>query len=246
MQAPDDTATGTVAVVVTTAFGSATSPVTLNQYAPSFSLEEVPPGGYGYVSGIILRSNGKGAYGGGTYDILGPTGKFFGYSTVAAREGDTVELFGVGFGPTTPAVPAGKAFTGAAPINGTLTLYINNVPVRPSFVGLSSAGLFQINLTVPPGLGDGEVPILAMIGGMQTQAKVLFSLTSTGAAGAPGSAGSPVSSFPGPGSFGPGWPGSGGTFGGGSGGGCGGGSGGGSARRKKQPYTPKLRYPQSQ
>ncbi len=38
LQAPDDTALGTVSVVVTTATGSATSSVTLSRYAPSFSL----------------------------------------------------------------------------------------------------------------------------------------------------------------------------------------------------------------
>ena len=36
LQAPDETATGTVSVVVTTARGTATSTVTLNQFSPSF------------------------------------------------------------------------------------------------------------------------------------------------------------------------------------------------------------------
>ena len=39
LQAPDDNATGTVSVVVTTAAGSATSTVTLGLYAPSFCLQ---------------------------------------------------------------------------------------------------------------------------------------------------------------------------------------------------------------
>jgi uncharacterized protein (TIGR03437 family) len=95
---------------------------------------------------------------------------------VAAKPGDIVELFGVGFGPTTPVVPAGKAFSGAAPVNSPITLYINNVTVTPTFVGLSSAGLYQINLIVPSGLGQGDVPIQAIAGGMQTQSFALFSL----------------------------------------------------------------------
>jgi len=105
LQAPDDTATGTVSVVVTTAAGSATTTVTLSQFAPSFNLL-----GAKHVSGIILRPNGSGAYGKGTnsYDILGPTGKSLGYPTVAAQAGDTVELFAVGFGPTTPPCPLDK------------------------------------------------------------------------------------------------------------------------------------------
>jgi uncharacterized protein (TIGR03437 family) len=142
LQAPNDTATGTVSVVVTTAGGSATSTVTLSQFSPSFSLLAAQ-----HVAGIIVRSNGSGAYGKGSYDILGPTGSSFGYPTVAAQAGDVVELFGVGFGPTNPAVPAGAAFSGAAPTIDTIGLYINNVMVSPTFVGLSSAGLYQINLT---------------------------------------------------------------------------------------------------
>ena len=176
LQAPDDVATGTVAVVVTTAAGSATSTVTLSPFAPSFSLLETTRDGSGYVAGIILRSDGSGTHGGGAYDILGPTGNFFGYPTVAARAGDIVELFGVGLGPTTPDVPAGAAFTGAAPVSNPVNLYINNAIVQPSFVGLSSAGLYQINLTVPSGLGEGDVPIQCFAGGVPTQAKVLFAL----------------------------------------------------------------------
>ena len=175
LQAPDDTAKGTVSVVVTTAGGSATSTVTLNEFAPSFSLFEAANAGP-YVAGIIVRSDGSGAYGGGTYDILGPTGNSLGFPTVAARPGDSIELFGVGFGPTTPPVPAGKPFSGAASIDSNFTLYINRISVKPTFVGLSSAGLFQINLVLPASLGGGDVPLRLIIGGMQTQATVFFSL----------------------------------------------------------------------
>jgi uncharacterized protein (TIGR03437 family) len=250
-QAPNDAAIGVVAVVVTTAAGSATASVTLSQYAPSFVLL-----GQQYVAGIIVRANGSGAYGGGTYDILGPTGDSFGYATVAAQVGDTVEIFGVGFGPTTPAVAAGKPFSGSAPVNNSISLFINNVPVKPSFVGLSSAGLYQINLTVPSGLGQGEVPILASIGAMQTQPAVLFSLgnllvTSSGGGtvGVGGTNGGGTLGFGGGSGGGGGTGGTGGGGGGGTGGGSGGGTGGGggsggggSAALRRMPYQPRLRF----
>ena len=177
LQAPDDTARGTVSVVVTTATGSATTTVTLSDFAPSFSLFEAGNAGP-YVAGIIVRPDGSGAYGVGraSYDILGPTGNSLGFATVAAQPGDSIELFGVGFGPTTLAVPAGKPFSGAASIDSNFTLYINRISVKPTFVGLSSAGLFQINLVVPASLGGGDVPIRLIIGGTQTQATAFFSL----------------------------------------------------------------------
>jgi len=78
-QAPDDTATGPVYVEVTTAKGTALATVTLARFAPAFSLLDAT-----HVTGIILRPNGSGTNGGGTYDILGPTGNSLGYPTVAA------------------------------------------------------------------------------------------------------------------------------------------------------------------
>jgi uncharacterized protein (TIGR03437 family) len=268
LQAPDDLARGPVSVVVTTAAGTATSTVTLSDFAPSFVLLEPS-----FVSGVILRPDGSGTFGGGTYDILGPTGNSFGYPTVSAQPGDIVELFGVGFGPTTPAVSAGAVFLGTAPVNNTISLYINNVLVQPTFVGLTSAGLYQINLIVPPGLGEGAVPIQLSAGGMQTQMGVLFSLycppiltgTGGGTLGGTAGTGGPLIGGSGGGTVGGGLGGGtmgggpmgggtdGGGMGGGSGGGAGGsgggsaggsggGSGGGSAAIRKKPYQPKLKF----
>jgi uncharacterized protein (TIGR03437 family) len=171
LQVPDDTVTGSVPVVVTTAGGSATATVTLAQSSPSFLLLDGK-----HVTGIILRPDGSGAYGAGAYDILGPTGKSLGYPTVAAKAGDTVELFGTGFGPTRPAVAAGHAFSGAAAATSPVSLLVNGVTVTPLFAGLSAAGLDQINLTIPPGLGTGDVPLVAAVGGVQTSSGVVISL----------------------------------------------------------------------
>jgi uncharacterized protein (TIGR03437 family) len=226
VQAPDDTATGTVPVVVATAAGRATSSVILGRVSPAFDLIDAT-----HVAGIILRTNGSGAFGGGTYDVLGPTGSCLGYRTVAAEPGDIVAVFGVGFGPTTPAVPSGKAFSGAAPLTDAFSLYLNNVAVQPTFVGLSSAGLYQINLVVPPDIGEGDVPIRAMVGGMQTQPGLVFSLPSGSpngsSAGGCGYRGTDTSATAGMGSDGGGGSVGVGSLGGGTGGGSGGGTGGG-------------------
>src|SRR5581483_10265236 len=91
LQAPDDSTRGPVMVAVTTAAGTATAFATLNDVAPSFDLLDNK-----HVAGVILRPSGGGAYGKGSYDILGPTGTRLGYGTVAAQPGDIVELYGVG------------------------------------------------------------------------------------------------------------------------------------------------------
>src|ERR1019366_2011011 len=97
-------------------------------------------------------------------------------ATVAAKAGDSVELFGVGFGPTNPTVPAGRPYSGAAATTNAVKLLINNTTVTPSFAGLSAAGLYQINFTVPSGLGVGDVPLQATVGGTQTPSGIVVSL----------------------------------------------------------------------
>jgi len=171
VQVPDDTTLGTVQVVVTTAGGRATSSATLAQKAPSFLLLDGK-----HVAGIILRFDGSGNFGGGTYDIIGPTGTALGYPSTPARAGDVIELFALGLGATNPAVHAGQAYTGAAPTAEPVTVLLNGLSVTPTFAGLSGAGLYQINLVIPPGAGSGDVALKALVGGAQTQAGVVVSL----------------------------------------------------------------------
>jgi uncharacterized protein (TIGR03437 family) len=153
LQAPDDTATGTVPVVVTTAKGKALSTVTLGEFAPSFCVVSGK-----YVAGIILRSDGSGEQGEGTYDFIGPDGSSLGYPTKPVRAGDSIELFGVGFGPTTPSMPAGMAVplgaysTAESPIR----FLVNGVSVAPSFAGITEAGLFQNELNRTAGSWNGR------------------------------------------------------------------------------------------
>ena len=171
LQVPDDTTRGSVPVVVQSGGGTANATVSLVQFAPSLLMLDSK-----HVAGIILRNDGSGAYGGGKYDILGPTGTSLGYAAVAAKAGDVIELFGTGFGQTSPAVPAGQVFSGASPTTNTVNVLINNMSVQPRWAGLSGAGLDQINLTVPAGAGTGDVPIMVTVGGAQTQSRVVISL----------------------------------------------------------------------
>lgn len=169
IQTPDDAALGTVTVMVTTPFGTATSAVTLSQFAPSFIRFDTR-----YAAGVILTPDGSGAYGNGTYDLLGPSG-YFSFSTRPATEGDTLELYGVGFGPTTPAVPAGKPSSGAAPVNNTVTVTIGGVSADVLFAGVTSTGLYQLNIIVPT-VGSGDQVLQASVGGVSTPTLVYVAI----------------------------------------------------------------------
>ena len=95
---------------------------------------------------------------------------------MAAKAGDSISLYGTGFGPTNPPVTPGQPFSGAAPTINPVTISINGVSVTPSFAGLSGAGLDQMNLTVPAGLGAGDLALVASVGGASTQPAVVISL----------------------------------------------------------------------
>jgi len=163
LQVPDDTTTGLVSVAVTTGSGTSASTVTLSPYGPSFSVL----GDGKHVAGEIATPNGNGAYGGGAYDLVGPSNTFS-YNTRPVKVGETLQLYGVGFGPTTPQVLSGQAFAGAAPTNSPVTVTIGGLPASVSFAGLIEAGLYQINVTIPANAGSGDQPLQATVNGVQT------------------------------------------------------------------------------
>jgi len=155
VQAPQDSAAGPVQVQVTNASGTATGTATLQQYAPAFF---TLPGKYAaavHVDGTLTA----------------PVGFFGGAATSrSAQPGEVVQIYGTGFGPTSPAVTAGQLFTGAPPLLDLSQLHIRigGVPATVQFAGLVVPGEYQINVVVPA-LPDGDQAITADIGGVFTQ-----------------------------------------------------------------------------
>ena len=107
-----------------------------------------------------------GAYGGGTYDLAGPSNTFS-FATRPVKAGETLMLYGVGFGPTAPAVQAGQLFSGSAPTVDVVAVTIGGVQASVTWSGLMMAGLYQINVKVPSA-PSGDQPLLAIVNGVQT------------------------------------------------------------------------------
>jgi hypothetical protein len=164
LQAPSDAATGKVALNVINGALTLSSSVNLAGASPSFCLIDAT-----HVSGTIVRSDGSGAYGSGGYDIIGPLGQFP-FSTKPVKPGDIVNLITAGLGPTSPAVPAGSAYTGAAATINPVQLSINGTGIHPDFAGLVAQGFYQITFVLPSSLGGGDLPIQLTVGGVQTAA----------------------------------------------------------------------------
>jgi len=160
-QAPDDATEGLVTVTVSAPNGTASATVLLSSYDPSFSLFDAK-----HVAGIIPTPDGSGHYGNGTYDILGPAGQFS-FTARPVKVGETLEVFGMGFGPTSSNSPAGQPFTGTAFLNYQMTLKIGGALVSPTFSGLIGSGIYQFTFVVPT-MGSGDQLIQAIVNGNGT------------------------------------------------------------------------------
>lgn len=155
VQAPADTALGPVQVEITNSYGVGTGTATLQAYAPGF---------YTFQGQYAAAIHSDGAY-------VAPAG-YFGSSTSSrpAQPGEILAIFGTGFGPTTPAVPAGQIVSGAALLSDLtqLRITVGGAPATVQFAGIVASGEYQLNITVPT-VNDGDQPIVATIGGVTSQ-----------------------------------------------------------------------------
>jgi uncharacterized protein (TIGR03437 family) len=154
---------GPVQVQVTTNAGT-TAPFTAQAQALSLSFFAFNGGSY------LAATHADGS-------LLGPATLFPGLTT-PAKPGETVILYGNGFGPVTPAVVNGSATqTGTLPSLPNVSIGGQQASVQ--FGGLISPGLFQFNVIVPPNLQDGDHMIRAGYTGNTTsvtQANALLSV----------------------------------------------------------------------
>jgi uncharacterized protein (TIGR03437 family) len=111
----------------------------------------------------------------GNYSLIGPTTLFPNSSTPAAP-GETIVLYGNGFGATSPPVPGGQIVSTAATLVTTPTILFNNVPAKVVYAGLVGAGLYQFNVIVPAGLPDGDAAVVAQTGGLSSATGALITI----------------------------------------------------------------------
>jgi uncharacterized protein (TIGR03437 family) len=108
------------------------------------------------------------------YDWLVKNGTFPGTTTAPAQPGETIILWGTGFGATTPAAPSGQVTPPNMYEVSGVTVTIGGVQATNVVTALSpgSAGLYQVNLTVPSSLANGDYPVIATVNGVSSPAGV--------------------------------------------------------------------------
>jgi uncharacterized protein (TIGR03437 family) len=154
--APDDTTTGPVQVQVTSA-QQASNSLTLpkSQFAPSFFTFDGA-----HVAALHLN-----------YSDVGSPNLLPGVTTTPAQPGETIVLYGTGFGPANPPLPTAQLVTTPSVLANTVQVTMGGVTAPVTYAGLVGPGLYQLNVTVP-NLPNGDAALVAMIGGVSTQAAV--------------------------------------------------------------------------
>jgi protocatechuate 3,4-dioxygenase beta subunit len=156
VQAPADTLSGSVEVVVTTP--ADTSP------AATVTLQAVLPGFFQLAQTYALATTATGGY-------SGPINLVDGLTTTPARSGDVITLWGTGFGPTNPAVEPGSTPANAQPLANPVSIRFGNTAAEVLYAGMTGAGLYQFNVAVPA-LANGDYPVTAQIAGLRTSSIV--------------------------------------------------------------------------
>jgi uncharacterized protein (TIGR03118 family) len=160
--APADIAPGPVEIVtVNNGLASAPVALTLANTSPAFFYffpGEQAEGLYpapGVVRNLIAALHGNGSV------------------ATSVLPGDTIALFGNGFGPTMPAAPNGQLLSSPLPLIQPLQVRIGEQPAPVTFAGLVGPGLYQVNVVVPtvdPKYRYFGVPLVMSVSGATTQA----------------------------------------------------------------------------
>jgi uncharacterized protein (TIGR03437 family) len=97
-----------------------------------------------------------------------PPGAMTGLTTRRAAVGDTVILWGIGFGAVTPDTPAGQVVQQSTSVVAPFRVYFGSAEAAVSFAGLApgTMGLYQFNVTVPNVASSDSVPLSFTLDGI--------------------------------------------------------------------------------
>jgi uncharacterized protein (TIGR03437 family) len=110
----------------------------------------------------------------GNSSLLGPASMSVpGYTFTPAQPGETVTIYGTGFG-----LPSTALVDGSATQFGTLAqlpkVQIGGIDAKVEFAGVVSPGLYQLNVTVPASIQSGDRSITCTYEGSSVPAGALI------------------------------------------------------------------------
>ncbi|MDQ6679213.1 MAG: IPT/TIG domain-containing protein [Acidobacteriota bacterium] len=133
--------------------------ITLSSVAPGFFTFDGK-----YVAAAATRA--------GTNVFIGKTGLFPSAPnlTTPAKPGETITLYGTGFGPTSPAIADGLVTDKIYNLSPTPVINIGGSPAAVGFAALTPgfAQVYQFNVTIPASAPDGDLQIFAQASGVSS------------------------------------------------------------------------------
>ena len=158
VQVPSGVAAGPQPLVVTTAGGSS--------LAYTVTVKTTEPGLLGPPAFIIKGSQYVVALFANTLTYVLPV-NLAGVVTSRARAGDTITLYGIGFGTVTPDIPAGQIVQQTNALQSALQVSFAGISATVTYAGFAPGyvGLYQFNVVVPTVAASDTVPLTFMLAG---------------------------------------------------------------------------------
>jgi uncharacterized protein (TIGR03437 family) len=162
--APDDGATGLGPVQVKNAQGASDSALVLQQTAAPALFQFQ---GTTYAASTHVD---------GSY-VAGPRLVAQGIPGTASKVGETIVLFGTGFGVTQPAISATALVPAPLPLARPedLRVRIGGLDAAVAYAGLISPGVYQFNVVVPQ-VAEGDQAVVVELRGLLTQSNLLVAV----------------------------------------------------------------------
>ena len=158
---PADTAVGSVQVQAVNTGGTSD--------AITATLQSANPG-------LFLWNNKYAVAQHADYSILAPSGLFSG--STPAKPGETVILWGTGFGTTNPAQDPGTISSAANQLPAPPVVTIGNLSATVAYAGLAPSlpGVYQFNVVIPAAAASGDQPVTVQYGGQQSPSGVVITV----------------------------------------------------------------------
>lgn len=159
VQIPSSAGQGSQPLIVKTAAGSSAAyPLTINATEPGL-LAPAPfnIGAKQYIAAFFPDGS-----------LALPPGTVAGVNSHRAKPGDTVTLYGTGFGPVTPNIPAGQIPGEGNTLLLPLTVSFGTATATVTYDGLapSLVGVYQFNVVVPNVSSSDTVPVTFTLNGV--------------------------------------------------------------------------------
>jgi uncharacterized protein (TIGR03437 family) len=167
-QVPSGAPLGSQPVVVTTPYGTTTgTTVTVNATQPGIlAPSSFVVGGNQYAAALF--SDGT------TY--VAPTGAIAGVTSRPAMPGEIITIYGVGFGPVTPNIPAGQTVQQSNMVASPVQFSFAGTAGVSNYSGLApnQIGIYQFNVVVPSVPAGNLVPLTFTVGGAAVTTQTLY------------------------------------------------------------------------